>query len=289
MKKLVFIIMISLTALSTRAQKCAVLDFQVGNNITEEEVDGFSYIFRSNFNPTNYTVIERMKVNQVIGSYRYSRTDMTRQQMLRVGRELEAIVVVVGTMNQFLEEYSVDIQIIDVSTGTTVTTEGAAFQKSDYRSTLNSIAQKLVKKLNNGRSSTYPPNTDEGYTDLGLPSGTRWKNFNATGLYTYGEAVTQFGDRLPSKEQWEELKAECQWTWIGNGYKITGLNGQSIILPASGYRGCNGGVNRIGSDGYYWSSMPQGSDHAWSLYFNLGEIRMFHNIWCGGQSVRLVQ
>lgn len=78
-----------------------------------------------------------MKVNQVIGSYRYSRTDMTRQQMLRVGRELEAIVIVVGTMNQFLEEYSVDIQIIDVSTGTTVATEGAAFQKSDYRSTLN--------------------------------------------------------------------------------------------------------------------------------------------------------
>ena len=289
MKKLVFTFMISLMVLSMQAQKCAVLDFQVGNNITEEEVDGFSYIFRSNFNPTNYTVVERMRINQVISSYHYSRTDMTRQQMLRVGRELEALIVVVGTMNQFLEEYSVDIQVIDVSTGTTVATEGAAFQKSDYRTTLNSIAQKLVKKLNKGGSSisTSRP-TSEGYTDLGLPSGTKWKNFNATGLYTYSEAVSQFGDHLPSKEQWEELRAECQWTWTVSGYKVTGLNGQSITLPAAGYRGCSGG-NRIGSDGYYWSSTPYGSDHVWSLYFNSSEVRMFHNIWCGGQSVRLVQ
>ena len=289
MKKLVFIILISLSALSMQAQKCAVLDFQVGNNITEEEVDGFSYIFRSNFNPTNYTTIERMRVNQVISDYRYSRTDMTRQQMLRVGRELEALIVVVGTMNKFLEEYSVDIQIIDVSTGTTIATEGAAFQKSDYRSTLNSIAQKLVNKLNKGHTSTYPTNTDEGYTDLGLPSGTKWKNFNATGLYTYDEAVSQFGNRLPSKEQWDELKAECRWTWTGRGYIVLGPNGQSITLPAGGYRGCNGGVTRMGSDGYYWSSTPNVSDHAWSLYFNSSEVRTFHNIWCGGQSVRLIQ
>ena len=52
-----------------------------------------------------------------------------------------------------------------------------------------------------------------GYTDLGLPSGTIWKNFNATGFYTYDDAVKQFGSRLPSKAQWEELKAECQWLW----------------------------------------------------------------------------
>ena len=44
-----------------------------------------------------------------------------------------------------------------------------------------------------------------GYTDLGLPSGTKWKNFNATGFYTYDEAVSKFGNRLPTKEQWEEL------------------------------------------------------------------------------------
>ena len=82
-----------------------------------------------------------------------------------------------------------------------------------------------------------------GYTDLGLPSGTIWKNFNATGFYTYDEAVSQFDDRLPTKEQWEELKAECQWSWNGSGYKVTGPNGNSIVLPASGYRYCDGSVD----------------------------------------------
>ena len=72
---------------------------------------------------------------------------------------------------------------------------------------------------------------DTGYTDLGLPSGTIWKNFNATGFYTSDEAVSQFGNRLPTKKQWEELKAECQWSWNGSGYKVTGPNGNSIVLP----------------------------------------------------------
>jgi len=292
MKKLVFIIMISLAALSMQAQKCAVLDFQIGNNITEEEADGFSYTFRSNFNPTNYTVVERMMVNRVISNFGYTRTDMTRQQILRVGRELEALVVVVGTMNKFLDEYSMDVQIIDVSTGTTIATEGAAFQKSDYRTTLNSIAQKLVKKLNNGQSSSHTPPTKpttEGYTDLGLPSGTKWKNVNATGFYIYSEAVSQFGDRLPSKVQWEELKAECQWTWTGNGYRVTGPNGQSITLPAAGIRNCNGSVYSVGTSGNYWSSTPSTPDYIWTSYFNSGTVLMNYSDRCGGRSVRLVQ
>ena len=288
MKKLVFIIMISLAALSMHAQKCAVLDFQVGTNITEEEVDGLSYSFRSNFNLNNYTVVERMTINQVIGGFGYTRTDMTRQQMLRVGRELEATIIVVGTMNKFMEEYSVDVQAINVSSGTTIATEGATFQKSDYKTALNSIAQTLVKKLDNGKSpmNTQTKPTAEGYTDLGLPSGTKWKNFNATGIYTYDEAVLQFGSRLPSKEQWEELKAECQWTWIGSGYKVIGPNGQSITLPAAG----QASMDEVGSKGYYWSSTPNGLACAWILILHSYNVSMNGDYYRHVEnSVRLVQ
>lgn len=291
MKKLVFIIMISLTALTMQAQKCAVLDFQVGNNITEEEVDGFSYMFRANFNPKNYTVIERMTINRVIRNFGYTRTDMTRQQMLRVGRELEASVIVLGTINKFMDEYSVDIQIIIVSTSTTIATEGASFQKSDYRTTLNTIARKLVEKLDNGYSSTNTPtkSSTEGFTNLGLPSGTKWKNFNASGFYTYDEAVSQFGNRLPSKEQWEELRAECEWSWTGSGYKVTGPNGNFINLSASGYRECSGGFYGVDAYGSYWSSTSGGSNNAWDVYFGSIEVGMYNGLRCCGLSVRLVQ
>ena len=128
-----------------------------------------------------------------------------------------------------------------------------------------------------------------GYTDLGLPSGTIWKNFNATGFYTYDEAVSQFGNRLPTKQQWEELKAECQWSWNGSGYKITGPNGNSIVLPASGTRGCAGSVLAVGSGGLYWSSTPRDSDYSWNLGFNSGGVYVYGSSRCYGHTVRLVQ
>ena len=134
-----------------------------------------------------------------------------------------------------------------------------------------------------------------GYTDLGLPSGTIWKNFNATGFYTYDDAVKQFGSRLPSKAQWEELKAECQWLWTGNGYKVIGPNGKYIVLPALGYCGCDGMVILVGSYGYYLSSTDKGyawgTDWVWYLRFNSDSFRvgMYSGFRCGGYSVRLVQ
>ena len=140
-----------------------------------------------------------------------------------------------------------------------------------------------------GSVSSSSVEDSTGYTDLGLPSGTKWKNFNATGFYTYDEAVSQFGNRLPTKLQWEELKAECQWSWNGSGYKITGPNGNSIVLPASGFRSCDGSVYGVGSVGLYWSSTPFGSDDAWYRYFDSGEVYVYNVSRCGGLSVRLVQ
>ena len=131
------------------------------------------------------------------------------------------------------------------------------------------------------------------YVDLGLPSGTKWKSVNETGgkdgFYTYDDAVAAFGDQLPTKEQCEELINACEWSWTGSGYKVTGPNGQSITLPAAGYRGCNGDVNGVGSYGYYWSSSPYESGRAWSLGFYSGNHDMYYYIRCIGRSVRLVQ
>lgn len=128
------------------------------------------------------------------------------------------------------------------------------------------------------------------YVDLGLPSGTLWKDKNeAGGFYTYEQAVSKFGNSLPTKEQLEELQNSCQWIWNGSGYKVTGPNGNSITLPAEGYRGCNGSVSCVGSDGDYWSSAPYGSDRAWYLYFDSSRVYMSDYYRCSGQSVRLVQ
>ena len=151
---------------------------------------------------------------------------------------------------------------------------------------------------NNGNSSGgYGLNNDnDEYVDLGLPSGTRWKKQNETNtsdaeydFYTYNEAVTAFGNRLPSKAQWEELKGLCQWIWSGSSYNVVGPNGNSIFLPAKGYRDCEGNVNGVDSGGDYWSSTTNGSDGAWGMLFNPGSIYMNSYTLCFGNSVRLVK
>ena len=105
------------------------------------------------------------------------------------------------------------------------------------------------------------------YVDLGLPSGTKWKNQNEEGLLTYEAAKSQFGNNLPSKEQMEELINECQWTWdsTNKGYTVTGQNGKSIFLPAAGSITDNEKTG-TGNHGMYWSSSVDLSESENSYY-----------------------
>lgn len=131
------------------------------------------------------------------------------------------------------------------------------------------------------------------YVNLGLPSGTLWKNQNESGFYNYATAIQKFGKELPTKTQMEELKTICQWTWSGNGFIVVGPNGNSIFLPADGCRFCDGDVSEVPC-GYYWSSTPDGSDAAYDLDFMLSSVLgpciYIGNIFrCTYSSVRLVK
>lgn len=78
--------------------------------------------------------------------------------------------------------------------------------------------------------------------------------------------------RMPTFEEQKELFDECSWerTELNgvNGYMVTGPNGNSIFLPAAGYRYRTGLYNR-GTLGLYWSSSlyDNYSDGASYLYF----------------------
>ena len=82
--------------------------------------------------------------------------------------------------------------------------------------------------------------------------------------------------RMPTKAEQDELQDNCIWTWTTqngvNGCKVTSkTNGNSIFLPAAGYRGSASVLNG-GSDGLYWSSsLYEGNpSYAYTLYFNSG-------------------
>ena len=99
--------------------------------------------------------------------------------------------------------------------------------------------------------------------------------------------------RMPTLDEQKELLNKCTWTWTTqngvNGYKVTGPNGNSIFLPAAGYRYGSGAYHR-GSYGYYWSSSlySNGSYYAFYLYFYSGNHYWYYYSRFNGHSVRPV-
>ena len=156
----------------------------------------------------------------------------------------------------------------------------------------------------------------QGFVDLGLPSGTLWKNRNEKGTYTidlaltkvtaeelkktnnqysyegfftYEEAVTIYSSNLPTKEQYDELISDCKWQWTRNGYEVTGPNGAKIFFPAAGNRPsyCLFDMG-VSTYGIYWSSSWSEST-PWSLQFASDHVFMVDTKGEeGGSSVRLV-
>ena len=108
-------------------------------------------------------------------------------------------------------------------------------------------------------------------------------------------AVVNWGGswRMPTDAEMTELRNNCTWTWATRngvkGYKVTSKkNGNSIFLPAAGYRS-GSSLNGAGY-GRYWSSSlyTDGPSHAYELGFNSGSVYWNNNSRYCGQSVRPV-
>lgn len=100
--------------------------------------------------------------------------------------------------------------------------------------------------------------------------------------------------RMPTEEEQYELRTECTCTWATQngvyGYKVVGPNGNSIFLPAAGYRNYSS-LYHAGSGGLYWSSSLNASspNDAYCLYFNSSYAGCGSNGRYDGQSVRPVR
>lgn len=88
-----------------------------------------------------------------------------------------------------------------------------------------------------------------------------------SGNAQYDAATAKWGPtwRMPTKTEQEELLNYCTWSWTTQnevkGYKVTGPNGNSIFLPAAGYR-YQSESGYAGEKGYYWSSTPYDKDYS---------------------------
>ena len=166
-----------------------------------------------------------------------------------------------------------------------------AYMVCDNQTSYGEVKEFTTKSAINGHE----------YVDLALPSGLKWATCNAGAsspegygnYYTFDEAcdLTWGGTwRTPTKAEFEELRNACSWKWTTQnnvyGYKVTGTNGNSIFLPAAGYRS-GSSISNAGSRGYYWSSTPSEYD-SYYLYFHSDAHYMNDDYSKSGQSVRPV-
>lgn len=121
-------------------------------------------------------------------------------------------------------------------------------------------------------------------------STTYGKSMNdINGNSQYDAATANWGGtwRMPTKSEMEELTNRCTWKWTTQngvkGYKVIGPNGNSIFLPAVGYRS-EFSLYDAGDYGQYWTSTPGGVfiGGTYCLRFNDDSFHYCCNIDVGG-------
>lgn len=119
------------------------------------------------------------------------------------------------------------------------------------------------------------------------------------GSEIYDAAVINcgLGWRLPTKEEFQELIDNCDWTWAEHndhtGYFVTSrINGNTIFFPVTGWKE-DGGHGNPETHGVYWSSsVHEDSDYsnkAYGMAFYMDNIYRFLDIRYSGLCIRPVR
>ena len=121
---------------------------------------------------------------------------------------------------------------------------------------------------------------------------------NLTTLQSTDDAATAnwgSGWRMPTEEEWHELRNNTTSTWTTrngvNGKLFTASNGNKLFLPAAGFR-WDDGISNAGSYGFYWlssllTSNPNGAGDFYVCSDNASENDYMQR--CRGFSVRPVR
>ena len=207
------------------AKKVAVYVTRTGNKdidiiLGDQLVAGFATSGR-------YLAIERTQgfLNQLSKEQAYQQTGaVDDSDLMRLGKQFGVQYVCVAKTSQLFGDYYIASRLIDVEHGEVInsykkdavqlgSSQQVVTAAKEIASKLSdkTIAEQLIEEQKEAeRQAKIAPYLAQGYVDLGLPSGTLWRNSNEGGdyaRYTYDEAISRFGNKLPTKQQLEELKA----------------------------------------------------------------------------------
>ena len=151
------------------------------------EVDGLSSIFNTYFAPKGAEIVERTSVDKILQEQKFQNSRFTNTDMVALGEMLNVSLIVVGDINVVMEQYNVDVRVVNVQTGTTVAKDGTSFSTGgSYRDMMKELGERLSKSLeleiekfqissdrnsngnnndNNGKASVLPKNMTTKITE----------------------------------------------------------------------------------------------------------------------------
>lgn len=223
---------------------------------------------------TFYFRYQAMAIRPVFlpGEVLVSQVDVsTRKSKIQLGSEgiqLSAQVQPANASNQRLYWNTSDLRVA------TVDSTGFVHPQSEGICYITATSTDGTSCSSTCMVTVFDPNQPgHPYVDLGICHHLRWATANVgalseeqSGDYFDARQAQQvvWGDhwRLPTAAELDSLLTCCRWEWTTvngvPGYKVTnavteGYKNTSIFLPAAGCYD-EGGVTRMGSFGYYWSS-----------------------------------
>lgn len=186
-RKVLWLIAMLVFTTSAFAQRVAVLNFNAGSGVTQMEVDGLSSIFNTYFSPKGAEIVERTSVDKILQEQKFQNSRFTNTDMVALGEMLNVSLIVVGDINVVMEQYNVDVRVVNVQTGTTVAKDGTSFSTGgSYRDMMKELGERLSKSLeleiekfqitsdrnsngnnndNNGKASVLPKNMTTKITE----------------------------------------------------------------------------------------------------------------------------
>ena len=227
------------------AQRCAVLEFRAGAGISQSDVDGISAIFITYFRPSGYTMVERTQIDRVIDEQGFQRSRLTESNAVRIGKILNVSKIVLGDVNVVMGQYNVDVRVINVESGTIAATDGASFNGSSYRQTMQSLAQRLAGKIaiTPGQTVSATPTAKKrsnvetiyGYLKV-FPNELGEFNSAPTNVIQRINSQAQYGYnnwRIPTSEELSLLRANG---YLSNGRYMSsdGNSSGNVLLVTDG-------------------------------------------------------
>ena len=194
-----------------------------------------------------------------------------------------------------LEEYFVDLGLpsglkwAKTNLGAETETDyGDYFMWGSTTPNTTSVGAWAICPFNN-HNTDYDEEYFKSVKDTVCPNGVLAKEYDAAAQIMGGDW------RMPTKTEFRELidNTDSEWVKDFNGSGVNGgkftskVNGNSIFIPASGYRSVSSFYGQ-GNYGYVWSSSlyAVGPDYAWDLYFSSVYVHSDNYYRRGGFAVR---